>query len=292
MMSVSTHAQKWLDTTLYPFQHQYIQLSAGQMHYIDEGEGPVILFVHGTPTWSFLYRDFVTALSKSYRCIAIDHIGFGLSEKPNNFDGTPASHANNLAEFICQLQLDNITLVVHDFGGPIGLGAALEHHDRIQQIVLLNTWLWATKHRPSAQKIDKILHSPLGKFLYLTLNFSPRVLLKQGVYHKKNLSKQVHQQYIRPFPNKASRQALLKIGQSLVGASDWYEDQWERLDRLDSKPWLILWGTKDEFIGLEYLEKWKTRLPQATVVTYDCGHFIQEEASEAAIQAIDAFMQP
>jgi haloalkane dehalogenase len=290
-MSLSLHAQEWLDTTLYPFENKYTQLDAGKMHYIDEGEGDVILFIHGTPTWSFLYRNYVSELSKNYRCIAIDHIGFGLSEKPEEFDGTPQSHSKNLTAFIEKLNLTNITLVVHDFGGPIGISAAIQNQTRIKQMVVFNTWLWETKDNPSAQKVDKILNSGIGKFLYLRMNFSPKVLLKKGISDKSNLSKKVHSQYIKPFPNKSSRLSLLRIGKSLVGSSDWYQKQWEQLHKLDYKPWLILWGTKDEFITMEYLQKWKNRLPNATVKEYSSGHFLQEEKANETILEIKKLMK-
>ncbi len=290
IMNYNGQSQKWLDTTLYPFNNKYIQLNAGKMHYIDEGNGEIILFVHGTPTWSFLYRDYIASLSKKYRCIAIDHIGFGLSEKPIDFDGKPESHSKNLTEFIKKNELQNITLVVHDFGGPIGLGSAIENNERIKRVVLFNSWLWETKDNSSAQKVDKILHSRLGEFMYLRMNFSPKVLLKKGVYDKNKLTKNAHQHYIKPFPNKVSRLSLLNIGKSLVGSSNWYQKQWKQLDKLESKPWLILWGTKDEFITTEYLEKWKNRLPNAQVKEFDCGHFVQEEKTQETIQAIDVFM--
>jgi len=290
-MSFSVLSQAGVDPILYPFDNKYIHLEKGDMHYVDEGEGEVILFIHGTHTWSFLYRDYISSLSKNYRCIAIDHIGFGLSEKPENFDGTPQSHSKNLTEFIEKLNLTNITLVVHDFGGPIGLSSAIQCGDRIKQIVLFNSWLWGTKDNPNAQKVTKVLNSSIGKFLYLRMNISPRVLLKKGIYDKKKLSKEIHKQYIRPFPNRSSRFALLNIGKSLVGASNWYQEQWDKLDALSQKPWLILWGTKDEFITPEYLQKWKNRLPYAKVKEYECGHFLQEEKSQETIQEIKMFMK-
>ena len=285
-MNFSEQEQKWLDTKLYPFNNQYIQLDAGRMHYVDEGKGEIILFVHGTPAWSFLYREYVAELSKSYRCIAIDHIGFGLSEKPEKFDGKPQSHSKNLTEFIEKLDLKEITLVVHDFGGPIGLSSAIKNHNSIKQVILFNTWLWETKNNPEAQKINKIINSKIGKFLYLIMNFSPKVLLKKGYYEKKKLTKRIHSQYISPFPNKPSRLSLLNIGKSLVGSSDWYQKQWKNLDKLERKPWLILWGTKDEFITTEYLQKWKRRLPNSIVKEFDCGHFVQEEKTKETIQEI------
>ena len=171
----------WLGKDLYPFKPHYMPLKAGNMHYIDEGKGDTILFVHGTPTWSFLYRDFIKALSKQYRCIAIDHVGFGLSEKPNAFSGRPQEHSENLKEFIRRLDLKDMTLVVHDFGGPIGLSAGIAMPERIKRVVLFNTWLWETASNKGVQKIDKIVNSFLGKFLYLHLNFFCQSVGQAGV---------------------------------------------------------------------------------------------------------------
>lgn len=289
-MSSTAFSQSWVDTSLYPFENKFLRLEAGNMHYVDEGKGDIILFVHGTPTWSFLYRDFIKELSKENRCIAIDHLGFGLSKKPDSALGTPEWHAQNLSEFIKKLDLKNITLVVHDFGGPIGLAAGIENSERIKRVVLFNSWLWATDQREDAKKIEKTVNSGLGKFLYLNMNFSPKVLLKKGFATKKNLSKEVHQQYIKPFPNKSSRIPLLNLAKALVGSSDWYQKQWEQLDALSDKEWLILWGTKDEFINIENLAKWQERIPHAETKEFVCGHFVQEEKTEESIKEIVSFM--
>jgi haloalkane dehalogenase len=290
-MNSKLHIPNWLDSSLYPFESKYIQLEKGNMHYVDEGKGEIILFVHGTPTWSFLYRDFIKALSSKYRCIAIDHLGFGLSEKPKSFTGTPQSHAKNLSEFIQNMDLHNITLVVHDFGGSIGLAAGIENSDKINKVVLFNTWMWETKHDKGIQKIDKTINSWLGKFLYLNMNFSPKVLLKKGFSDKKYLTKKVHNQYIKPFPDKDSRRPLFSLAKALIGSSDWYENQWQNLNKLADKDWLILWGTKDEFITTKYLEKWKKRLPGAKIKELDCGHFVQEEKTIEAVTEIRNFLK-
>ncbi|MEX2345148.1 MAG: alpha/beta fold hydrolase [Balneolaceae bacterium] len=266
------------------------KLEGGAMHYVDEGEGDIILFVHGTPTWSFLYRDFIKNMSKNYRAIAIDHIGFGLSEKPVHFEGRPQDHAKNLSAFIQKLDLKNITLVVHDFGGPIGLAAGMDQPERIKQVVLFNTWLWETQSNEAIQKADKIIQSFLGRFLYLRYNFSPRVLLKKGFADKTKLSKEIHRQYIKPFPDKNSRLGLYRIAQSLAGSSEWYSDQWEKLQVLQDKPWLIIWGIKDEFFTPEFLDKWTERLPGAAKAVYQCGHFVQEECTGEAIAAMRKFL--
>ncbi len=290
-MNAGSNAQSWIDSSLYPFESRFIQLEAGNMHYIDEGIGEIILFVHGTPTWSFLYRDIVRKLAVNYRCIAIDHLGFGLSDKPETFSGKPQEHAKNLSEFIIKLNLQDVTLVVHDFGGPIGLATGISHHERVKRIVLMNTWLWATKDDPEAQKIDKIINNRIGKFLYLYMNFSPRVLLKKGFAHKKHLSKTAHRHYIKPFPDKNARKPLLNIAKALVGASDWYEMQWQQLYKLEDKPWLIMWGMQDAFITPKFLDKWKTRLPHAEIREYACGHFVQEEKTNESASEIYTFMK-
>jgi haloalkane dehalogenase len=283
-------AQDWLDTAAYPFDHHFMDAPQGKMHYIDEGQGPVILFVHGTPTWSFLYRDFIKQLSGDFRCIAVDHVGFGLSKGKNQPVLNPQQHAGNLQFLIRKLDLNKITLVVHDFGGPIGLGAALETPDRIDKVVIFNTWLWGIKDRKDVQKIDKLVNSWIGKQLYLTFNISPKLLLKQGFDEKNRLTKAIHQQYISPFPDKESRKPLLKIAQSLAGSSDWYDQLWKKINLLEKKNWLILWGMKDSFIDSSFLEKWKDQLPDAVIKTYECGHFVQEEQTLDTITEIRDFM--
>lgn len=289
-MTVTNTTPLWLDRKHYPFQSRYIQLEAGQMHYVDEGEGPPLLFIHGTPTWSFLYREIIMALRTQYRCIAVDHLGFGLSENPSNYRGRPEDHAINLIEFIEALELNKITLVVHDFGGPIGLGAGIQLAHRIDRVVLMNSWLWATKDNEQALKIDRLINGWLGRMLYLQFNFSPKVLLKKGFADQSKLTKSVHRHYTQPFPTKTARVPLLNIAKSLVGSSDWYQQQWDKLDRLADKQWFILWGMKDVFLNENYLDKWIARLPKADVRQLDCGHFVQEEQSDELIRSIRIFM--
>lgn len=282
--------EPWFDTGIYPFTSHYLSLPEGKLHYIDEGSGEVILFVHGTPAWSFLYREQVKALSKQYRCIALDHLGFGLSDKPMSFEGSPQVHAQNLSRLIDHLYLDRFTLVVHDFGGPIGLSYAITHPGKVSRIVLLNTWLWETKNLPDAQKADRVIRSGLGRFLYLNMNFSPRVLLKKSFANKYLLTKNIHRHYTRVFPTKRDRYGLLHLAEALVGASGWYQQQWEELTVLEATPKLILWGTEDPFLKPGFLDRWKSRFPGAEVRLLQSGHFVQEECGEAVTAAIQNFM--
>lgn len=290
VMYKSSNPQNWLDTKEYPFNSNFLSTQHGRLHFIDEGKGDVILFVHGTPTWSFLYRNYIKVLSKTHRCVALDHIGFGLSDKPKSFSGTPQGHAKNLTLLIEHLNLKNITLVVHDFGGPIGLSYAISNPENVKRIVLFNTWLWETKEDKDAQKINRILHSRLGNFLYLKTNFSPSVLLKKVFYDKTQLNRQLHKQYKAPFPNKNSRYGLLNIGKSLIGSSDWYDELWQSADAIKNKPVLILWGEKDDFIKKTNLEKWKDFFSNETSHSFKAGHFVQEEKTEKTIEIMTKWL--
>jgi haloalkane dehalogenase len=287
---INNNSNEWLDKSEYPFESKYVDLENGRIHYVVEGEGEIILFVHGTPTWSFLYRNYIKELSKTNRCIAIDNLGFGLSEYQSGFDGTPKSHSDNLVEFIEKMNLSNINLVVHDFGGPIGLSAAIHNSERISKVIMFNTWLWETKSNKEVVKIDKIINSFLGKFMYMKLNFSAKVLLKKGFYQKSKLTKQLHNQYIGPFLDSKSRVSTYYLAKSLLGSSDWYQEQWQKLDNISNKKWLILWGKKDSFLTIEHLKKWRSRLPKAKVVELESGHFLQEEDFDKTLSEIKLFL--
>ena len=120
----------------YPFTSHAFDSPDGKLHYIDEGKGKVIFFVHGTPVWSYVYRKLIKDLSAQYRCIAVDHLGFGFSDKPQDADYAPEAHARRLEALIEHLQLQQITLVVHDFGGPIGLCYALRHPENVDKVII------------------------------------------------------------------------------------------------------------------------------------------------------------
>ena len=281
----------WLDTYEHPFAANYFETQYGKMHYIDEGRGEIILFVHGTPTWSFLYRNYIKTLSKTHRCLAIDHLGFGLSDKPSDFYGSPQLHSQNLTAFISHLELKDVTLVVHDFGGPIGLSYAVENPNNISKIILFNTWLWDTGDDRDAQKVNKILHSWLGKFIYLNTRFSPNILLKKAFYNKSKLSRKIHRHYWMPFPDIGSRHGLLNMGQSLIGSSYWYQYLWDKMDRIKDKPFLILWGVRDTFIKENNLSRWAGILTNTKCHTFNAGHFVQEEKCAESLKNIQAWLQ-
>lgn len=268
---------KWLDRVLYPFAHHKLELADGNMHYVDEGEGEPVIFVHGTPTWSFLWRQQIKPLSRHYRCIAPDHLGFGLSDKPTDFAYTPEAHANNLEYLIEHLQLKNITLVVHDFGGPIGLSYALKHPENIKNLVILNTWMWSLENEQQIMKASNFMSGAIGRFLYTRLAFSPRILLQRGYYKRKNLSKDIHQHYMKPWSSAAERLGSWRFAVELQQSNPFYHSLWEQREKLRSIPKHILWGEEDKLLPVHFSAKWQQAFPEATVTKLQAGHFLQEE---------------
>ncbi|PSP88491.1 hypothetical protein BRC90_07015 [Halobacteriales archaeon QS_4_69_34] len=164
----------WIDPEQYPFDSNHADLDAGRLHYVDEGEGRPVLMLHGNPTWSFLYRHLLRGLSEDYRCIAPDYLGFGLSEKPRDFSYRPAAHADVVEEFIEELGLAELTLVVHDWGGPIGCRYAVENPGNVHSLVVMNTFCWPVERDLYLKAFGGLLGSRLGKLLITRRNFFAR----------------------------------------------------------------------------------------------------------------------
>ncbi len=281
----------WLDKESYPFEHNYFAVDGQKMHYIDEGKGEVCLFVHGTPSWSFEYRKVIRALQTDFRCIATDHIGFGLSDKPAEYDYSTRNHSNTLERFILDKDLQNINLVVHDFGGPIGLNVAIQHPERFRRVVILNSWLWSSENDPEYIKLRKTLQSPLLPFLYKYLNFSPRFILPNSFGSQKP-DKKTRKHYIRPFANKNQRNGALAFARSLLNDQPWFETLWNQRKAIANKPILLIWGMKDPFVRPKHLEKFQSGFPQAQALKLEnCGHFPQEEEAENVTRNIRAFLE-
>ncbi len=280
----------WLDTGEYPFAPRNVDVDGHRLYYIDEGEGPVILFVHGTPSWSFEYRNVIRELRKKFRCIAPDHIGFGLSDKPKSYDYSTLQHSRTLERFIQKLNLKDITLVVHDFGGPIGLNYAIHHSQKVSKIIVLNSWLWSSENDPEFRKLRRVLESPLLPFLYRRLNFSPRFLLPR-TFGDRKLSPRLRRQYTRPFANASQRHGPPAFARSLLNDQAWFEGLWNKKKTIVNKPFLFIWGMKDPVIKPGHLEKFESGFPNSRSVKLEsCGHFPQEEQPEAVAAAILDFM--
>ena len=283
----------WLDTAAYPFRPHHFDTGEGRLHYVDEGAGPPVVLVHGTPTWSFLYRHVIPRLvAAGHRVIAPDHLGFGLSDGPAEAAYGPEDHARRLAALLDALDLRELTLVVHDFGGPIGLSYAVERPERVARLVVLNTWLWSLDHDPRISRGSKLAAGPIGRFLYTRLNASPRWLIPAGFANRARLSRAAHRQYLAPFPDPASRRPPWELARALLHSSAWYDGLWRRRERLLGKPALLVWGMRDPGFGPAYLTRWREALPGAEVVELPhAGHFVQEEAAADLAVHLTAFLR-
>jgi pimeloyl-ACP methyl ester carboxylesterase len=283
----------WLDRSQYPFARRSIALTDGAMNYVDEGSGEVLLFVHGTPTWSFEYRHLINNLAKRYRCIAPDHLGFGLSERPRGFAYTPEAHAAALREFVDRLGLDRFTLVVHDFGGPIGLPLALDRPSRVARLVMLNTWAWPIDDDPKMAKGARFIGGAIGQFLYRYANASLKLIMPSAYGDKTKLTPSIHAHYLNVFRDRDARVVVLHaLAKSLLGSRAHYQSLLDRLGSLRQMPVLIVWGMKDTAFQPYQLERWRSLLPEAAVVEIaGAGHWPHEEDPAAVTAAIDRFLK-
>lgn len=282
----------WLNKDFFPFESKWLAIDGNQLHYIDEGKGETILFVHGTPEWSFGWRDLVKELRKHYRCIAIDLLGFGLSDKPNTSDYTCRAHSNRLEKFIQQLDLKNFHLIANDFGGGISLPYAIQHQENVKKIMLFNTWMWSLKNDKHYSGPAKVMNTFLGKMMYLNFNFPVNIVMHAAFGDKKKLTKEIHAHYKKALPDAASRGGAYAFAKELMNASDWWQSNWDQLEKISNKPFLLFWGMKDSFVPPKELERWKSKLPTARVVVYeDAGHFVQEEKAEEMVGEILKFLK-
>ncbi|MBI1184707.1 alpha/beta fold hydrolase [bacterium] len=280
----------WLNTKEYPFKSKFFIINNHKLHYIDEGSGDVILFVHGTPSWSFDFRNVIKQMRNSYRCIAIDHMGFGLSDKPLDYDYSTQNHSKTLESFVSELGLKRITLVLHDFGGPIGFDFAIRNPETIHKIIVLNSWLWNNENDPDFIRLRRVLKSPLLPFLYKWLNFSPRFILPASFGDKK-LPAHLLSQYTKPFAKKSQRLGPLAFAKSLLNDQEWFETLWNKRNTLLGKPMLFVWGMKDKTVKPHLLRKFQEGFTNHTTVQLsNCGHFPQEEEPESVINALTNFL--
>ena len=281
----------WLDRTAYPFSPHYLELEAGRMHYVDEGEGAPVLMLHGNPTWSFLYRHLIRHLSSRYRCVAPDYLGFGLSDKPAGWSYHPRDQAAAVETLIERLDLADITLVVHDWGGPIGLSCALQQPDRVKRIVLMNTWMWPLNDKPRFVLFSKGLGGPVGRFLIERYNFFARVVLPLCFGRWSRLSQSAYRHYTAPLDRPAARKGSWVFARELVGASTWLEQCWRQREKLAGKPALILWGMKDPAFRQAELARWQSLWPTAQVEHLPTvGHYVPEELGPSLGGRVASFL--
>jgi haloalkane dehalogenase len=282
---------------LYPFASHWLDLDGIRYHYLDEGpaDAPPILMLHGNPTWSFYYRTLIPALSRDYRVVVPDHIGCGLSDKPQDHDYCLEEHIRNVERLVEALDLRQITLALHDWGGAIGMGYATRHPERAARFVLFNT---AAFYQPILPLRIRACRLPLfGDLMVRGLNAFAALALPMAVHHQDRITPAVRAGYLAPYDNWQDRIAILRFVRDIpLGRrhrSRATLDQIEaNLYLFSERPMLIVWGARDFcFTVRDFLTEWQARFPYAEIhVVEDAGHYVVEDAHERIVPWMRTFL--
>lgn len=282
----------WIDTDAYPFEPKAFNLPMGTLSYLDEGNGDPLVMVHGNPSWSFEFRHLVKHFSATHRCIAPDHIGFGLSDKPPAWDYLPQHHAENLEALLEGLDLENVTLLLGDWGGPIGCSYAIRHPERVKAVVVTNTWLWSVEDDWYYRAFSGFVGGAVGRWLIHRFNVFARTVVWAVYGNKSKLTRQVHRHYLEPLSIPEERKGTWVFPRQIIGASDWLAELWVRRNRLQGKVRLLAWGMRDIAFRDKELRRWRQHFPGARVVRYpNAGHFLAEEESAGLIEELEQVLE-
>lgn len=265
----------------YPFTPHRFAVEGAQMSYVDVGSGPVILFSHGNPTWSFAWRKLIADFSRDHRVIAVDHVGMGLSDKPRNYSYRLDQHIRNLNALITALDLRDITLVGHDWGGCIGMGAAGRDASRFSRFVMMNTAAFRSQRIPLRIAVCRI--PLLGALGVRGMNLFSKAALSMAVVNPKVMTPAVCQGYLFPYDSWEHRVAVHRFVQdiplgpthpsyaTLVGVE-------EGLKQFLNSPMLFCWGEQDWCFTTAFLDEWQERFPQAESLRLPhAGHYLFED---------------
>ena len=273
---------------LFPVEHRFIQVDGVRIHYVDEGSGDTLLLLHGNPSWSFLYRKMIPALRDQFRCIALDYPGYGMSDAPARYGFTPGEHSAVLGRFVDQLGLSDLTIMVQDWGGPIGLGLAVRRPELVRALIIGNTFAWPLNGNPRIETFSWVMGGPLGRLLTQAVNFVPRFFFRRGLAH--HASPDVISLYLAPWRDRSRRKAAVIAPRQLIKASAYLREVEAGLPKLADRPALIVWGAADfAFRGPER-QRFERAFPNHKTVEYrDASHFLQEDVGERIAEEIKTF---
>ncbi len=265
---------------IYPFEPHFFKIKDNNYHYVDEGVGNPVVMVHGNPTWSFYYRRLISEFSKTHRVIAPDHLGCGLSDKPQDYQYRLETHIDNLENLLLTLELENITLVMHDWGGAIGMGFAIRHPQKIKSLVIMNSGAFSCDWIP--WRIALCRTPWLGELLVRRFNLFSSMALFMAV--KNRLPREVQKGYLFPYQNSEDRVAVLKFIEDIPMSP--MHLSYEVLLQIEHGLWMfrenpvcLLWGMKDFCFTPKFLERWSRYYPQAkTYLMKNAGHYVLEDS--------------
>jgi haloalkane dehalogenase len=276
-----------VDPVEYPFTDRWLSYADGHIHYVDEGSGPTVLLLHGNPTWSYIYRDVIKQLRGECRLVAVDLPGFGMSRAPAGYGFTPREHAGVVTDFVARLELEDLVLVVQDWGGPIGMSYAVGHRENLRGVVIMNTFAWPAS---VSQRLFSLVMGgwPLGYWLQTQRNYFAKAMLPDGIHHKERVTPALRKAYVDPFPTPDSRKPTWVFPRQIRKARPWLAGIESRLPLLSDVPAEIVWGLKDvPGFPSSMIERWRRYLKDCRSETLeDAGHSVQEDRPDAVSEAV------
>jgi pimeloyl-ACP methyl ester carboxylesterase len=275
---------------MFDADHKFVDLPSGaRVHYVDEGRGATLLFLHGNPSWSFQWRDLVRGLRGSYRCVALDYPGFGLSQAPAGFGFTPREESLVVEEFVDRLKLHDVTLVMQDWGGPIGLGLAGRRPDLVRRVILGSTWAWQTSTSVPRGKFSIVVGGPVGEFVQMNFNGFVTLAIKNGIVRQ--LPPGVLDVYVRPFRPLDRRGIAAFYPGQITASTEYFAEVEAGLPRVADKKALIFWALLDVGFPRGDLARFEATFPNhKTIELHNASHFFFEDTADEMIAEITAFM--
>lgn len=281
-----TERPGWVDDTLFPFESRFVELDGNVVHYVDEGSGPILLMLHSNPVWSFVYRDIITALQGQFRCIAVDFPGFGLSTGAPDYRYHADEHAELLVAFLDHLNLTELTLVAHGWGGPLGLYAAEQRPGLFTDLILTNTWAWPLNGDLFSEVASRGMGNPVGRALMG--RFNPLVNYFIPTAHKRRKVTDAEMAHYRNTTSSPEqRRASATQPGDLVGARQFFVQLVEHLAPVAKLPTLIIWGDSDPIFTDKYRKRLELAFPNhSTRTLHRVGHYPMSDAPEEFATAI------
>ncbi len=282
----------------FPTTTHTFRTPAGRMAYTDVGDGPPVVLLHGNPTSAHLYRALIDTLAPEYRCIAPDYLGFGRSEAPSDFSYRPPAHATHVETLLRRLGLTDLTLVLHDWGGPIGLSYALRHPTTVRRLVLTNTWAWPLNRRPLIWLFGGLVNTTIGRLLVERGNAFARVIMPLTLGRASFELDPTEwpswiDAYAEALDTPVRRRACWTFARSLLRETPWLRALWTHRSRLrDCEP-LLCWGQADPAFGTEATrQRWQGLFPEAETHCWPhVGHYVPEEKGAAFAARVQSFLR-